>query len=383
MQLSMRRLLNFLMALIVVEAAQSQVNIYPVTGNMNKPDKNGVFFALPRAVVKVTIKVREIENLKGPYAEFAGQLLGISNPVMQYSKEYEIADLTMDVLADPDPDKVYYFEVDERASKEDRNLSIELTNNGIVRAINGIALQKPAKNIQEEAKILAFTDDFEGGITSSLYRHVDTVIRTITIDTATIRKRYFNTFFEEKPTEMKAREAADMISRIRESRFNLLTGYQETNFSKETMEYMDKNLQRMLQDYISLFRGVRTEQLYNYVFYIVPTESKLNQIVCKFSKEFGILDANDNKGREIVLSTRRSGNYAQVPAWAPKPSLKSPAAPYNIPEMVQLSLKYNNRVYDDRYVPIPQFGTTSLMPVVRSRLIYHVGTGNIREVLFE
>lgn len=53
---------------------------------------------------------------------------------------------------------------------------------------------------------------------------------------------------------MKAREAADMISRIRESRFNLITGYQETNFSRETMEYMDKNLQRMLQDYISLFR---------------------------------------------------------------------------------------------------------------------------------
>ncbi len=372
-----------LLPLLLALTGKTQVNIYPVSGNMNKPDKNGVFFALPRAVVKVTIHVREIENMKGPYAEYAGQLLGISNPVMQYSKEYEIADMGFEVLSEPDPDRVYYFEVDERTSKEDRNVSIELTGSGLIKAMNGISVQKNGRNIQEEAKIVSFTDVFEGGITSSLYRRVDTVIRTVTVDTATIRKRYFNTFFEEKPTEMKAREAADMISRIRESRFNLLTGYQETNFARETMEYMDKNLQRMLQDYISLFRGVRTEQMVTYVFYVVPTENKLNQIVCRFSKELGILDPGDNKGKEIVLSARRSGNWAQVPAWAPKPSAKAPAAPYVIPEMVQLNLKYNNRIYDDRYVPVPQFGTVSQMPVFRSRVIYDTDTGNIRQVLFE
>ncbi|MEJ5301840.1 MAG: DUF4831 family protein [Bacteroidales bacterium] len=380
----MKRILLVSLSLLwIINAGKGQVNIYPVTGNMNKPEKNGVFFALPRAVVKVTLKVREIENFKGPYAEYAGQLLGISNPVMQYSKEYEIADMGLDVLSEPDPDRVYYFEVDERTSKEDRNVSIETTGEGVVKAINGISLQKPVRNVQDETKILSYTDLFEGGITSSLFRRVDTVIRTVTIDTATIRKRYFNTFFEEKPTEMKAREAADMISRIRESRFNLITGYQETNFSRETMEYMDKNLQRMLQDYISLFRGVRTEQIVTYIFYIIPAENKPNQIVCRFSKELGVLEASDNKGKEVVLSVRRSGNWAQVPAWAPKPSAKAPAAPYIVPEMVQLNLKYNNRIYDDTYVPIPQFGTISQMPIFRSRVIYDTRTGNVREVLFE
>lgn len=380
----MKRILLVSLSLLwIINAGKGQVNIYPVTGNMNKPEKNGMFFALPRAVVKVTLKVREIENFKGPYAEYAGQLLGISNPVMQYSKEYEIADMGLDVLSEPDPDRVYYFEVDERTSKEDRNVSIETTGEGVVKAINGISLQKPVRNVQDETKILSYTDLFEGGITSSLFRKVDTVIRTVTVDTATIRKRYFNTFFEEKPTEMKAREAADMISRIRESRFNLITGYQETNFSRETMEYMDKNLQRMLQDYISLFRGVRTEQIVTYIFYIIPAENKPNQIVCRFSKELGVLEASDNKGKEVVLSVRRSGNWAQVPAWAPKPSAKAPAAPYIVPEMVQLNLKYNNRIYDDTYVPIPQFGTISQMPIFRSRVIYDTRTGNVREVLFE
>lgn len=369
--------------MVITAVSLAQVNIYPVSTNTNKPEKNGIFFALPRTVVKVTVKVREIENMKGPYAEYAAQLLGISNPVMQYSKEYEIADMNFEVLSEPDPDRVYYMEVDERVSKEDRNVSIELTGNGIVRAINGISLQKPARNMQDETRILSFTDVFESGITSSLYRRVDTIIRTVTVDTATIRKRYFNTFFEEKPSEMKAREAADMISRIRESRFNLLTGYQETNFSRETMEYMDKNLQRMLQDYISLFRGVRTEQMVTYTFYVVPSQNKTNQVVCRFSRELGILDASDNKGKDITLSVKRSGNWDQVPAWAPKPSSKATAAPYIIPEMAQLSLKYNNRIYDDRYVPVSQFGTVSLMPVNRSRIIYDIKTGNIREVLFE
>jgi len=362
----------------------AQVNIYPVAGSARKPDRNGVFFALPRTVVKITVTLREVETLRGPYAEYAQQLMGIANPVMQNTKEFDIADIRFETIAEPDPEHFYFMEVDEKTSKDERNISLTVTGNGILSAVNSLSGSREQRLQQEEYKLITDPRLFDLSASASLYRKVDTIIRVVTVDTATIRKRFFNTTFEEKPTEVKARESADMVSRLRESRFNLLTGYQETSFSRETIEYMDKNLQRMENEYISLFRGVRAERMVAYTFYLAPDENKPNQVVCRISKEAGILEPGDSKGREVVLMARRSGVVAKTPAWAPRPAeAKTPVIPYRIPEMVQLSVKFSGKTYDERYLPLPQFGVVSQMPFLKNRIEFDAQTGAIRSVLFE
>lgn len=362
----------------------AQVNIYPVAGSARKPDRNGVFFALPRTVVKITVTLREVETLRGPYAEYAQQLMGISGPVMQNTKEFDLADIRFETLAEPDPEHFYFMEVDEKTTKDERNISLSVTANGILRAVNSLSGSREQRIQQEEYKMLTDPRLFDFSASASLYRKVDTVIRVVTVDTATVRKRFFNTTFEEKPTEVKAREAADMVSRLRESRFNLLTGYQETSFSRETIEYMNKNLQKMEDEYISLFRGVRAERLLSFTYYMVPDENKLNQVVCRISKEAGILEPGDSKGREVVLVARRSGVVAKTPAWAPKPAeTKATVIPYRIPDMVQLSVRFTGKTYDERYLPLPQFGIVSQMPFLKNRIEFDPQTGGIRSVLFE
>ena len=72
--------------------------------------------------------------------------------------------------------------------------------------------------------------------------------------TAQILKR---TMVEKSP-EQKAREAADFISKIKEDRFNLLTGYQEVSYNQETLEYMDTQLKLLEKEYMKLFTGIFT-----------------------------------------------------------------------------------------------------------------------------
>ncbi|MGB4284827.1 MAG: DUF4831 family protein [Bacteroidales bacterium] len=362
----------------------AQTNISLVSGKNVKPEKNGVFFSLPRKIIKVSVSVREIENLRGPYAEYAQQLMGISNPVTQNTKEYEIADISMEGLVEPDPERIYFLEVDDKLSKEEKNFSVCLTSNGIIRSINGISSSKEAQLIKEEKKVIGQEDLFSMSMSPSLYRKVDNIIRMVTVDTNTVKKRFFNTYFEEKPTEIKAREAADMVSRIRESRFNLLTGYQETSYSPETMKYMDEKLQLMAQEYISLFKGLKTENLHTYTYYIVPDQNKSNQVICKFSKETGISDATDSKGKEIVLSIKRSGTMIQMPAWASAPvEVKSLLVPYRIPEMVRLSVNYVGKVYDEQVIALPQFGVVSVVPFVKSKIEFDPQTGCIVKIYYE
>lgn len=378
------RLVIVLILFMIGGLLPAQVNIYPVAGSARKPERNGVFFALPRTVVKITVTLREVETLRGPYAEYAQQLMGISGPVMQNTKEFDLADIRFETLAEPDPEHFYFMEVDEKTTKDERNISISVTANGILRAVNSLSGSREQRIQQEEYKMLTDPRLFDFSASASLYRKVDTVIRVVTVDTATVRKRFFNTTFEEKPTEVKAREAADMVSRLRESRFNLLTGYQETSFSRETIEYMNKNLQKMEDEYISLFRGVRAERLLSFTYYMVPDENKLNQVVCRISKEAGILEPGDSKGREVVLVARRSGVVAKTPAWAPKPAeTKATVIPYRIPDMVQLSVRFSGKTYDERYLPLPQFGIVSQMPFLKNRIEFDPQTGGIRSVLFE
>ncbi|HQN99130.1 MAG TPA: DUF4831 family protein [Bacteroidales bacterium] len=377
-------LMFIICSLLIAYQTEAQINVTSVSSRSVKPEKNGVFFSLPRKIIKVSVTVKEIENMKGPYAEYAEQLMGISNPIMQNTKEYELVDIKMETLVEPDPEQIFFIEIDDKSSKEEKNFSVNLTSNGIIRSINGISSAKEAQLIKEEYKVITQEDLFSMSVNPSLYHKVDTIIRIVTVDTNTVKKRFFNTYFEEKSTEIKAREAADMVSRIREGRFNLLTGYQETNYSPETMKYMDEKLQLMVQEYISLFKGLKTEMLNTYTFYLIPDPNKLNQVVCKFSKESGISDATDNKGREVILNIRRSGTLTQMPNWASSVvDARSTLIPYRIPEMVRLSVNYLGKIYDEQLIALPQFGIVSRVPFVKSKIEFDPQTGCVVKIYYE
>jgi len=377
-------LMFIICSLLIAYQTEAQINVTSVSSRSVKPEKNGVFFSLPRKIIKVSVTVKEIENMKGPYAEYAEQLMGISNPIMQNTKEYELVDIKMETLVEPDPEQIFFIEIDDKSSKEEKNFSVNLTSNGIIRSINGISSAKEAQLIKEEYKVITQEDLFSMSVNPSLYHKVDTIIRIVTVDTNTVKKRFFNTYFEEKSTEIKAREAADMVSRIREGRFNLLTGYQETNYSPETMKYMDEKLQLMVQEYISLFKGLKTEMLNTYTFYLIPDPNKLNQVVCKFSKESGISDATDNKGREVILNIRRSGTLTQMPNWASSAvDARSTLIPYRIPEMVRLSVNYLGKIYDEQLIALPQFGIVSRVPFVKSKIEFDPQTGCVVKIYYE
>lgn len=377
-------LMFIICSLLIAYQTEAQINVTSVSSRSVKPEKNGVFFSLPRKIIKVSVTVKEIENMKGPYAEYAEQLMGISNPIMQNTKEYELVDIKMETLVEPDPEQIFFIEIDDKSSKEEKNFSVNLTSNGIIRSINGISSAKESQLIKEEYKVITQEDLFSMSVNPSLYHKVDTIIRIVTVDTNTVKKRFFNTYFEEKSTEIKAREAADMVSRIREGRFNLLTGYQETNYSPETMKYMDEKLQLMVQEYISLFKGLKTEMLNTYTFYLIPDPNKLNQVVCKFSKESGISDATDNKGREVILNIRRSGTLTQMPNWASSVvDAKSTLIPYRIPEMVRLSVNYLGKIYDEQLIALPQFGIVSRVPFVKSKIEFDPQTGCVVKIYYE
>jgi hypothetical protein len=196
-------LMFIICSLLIAYQTEAQINVTSVSSRSVKPEKNGVFFSLPQKIIKVSVTIKEIENMKGPYAEYAEQLMGISNPIMQNTKEYELVDIKMETLVEPDPEQIFFIEIDDKSSKEEKNFSVNLTSNGIIRSINGISSAKEAQLIKEEYKVITQEDLFSMSVNPSLYHKVDTIIRIVTVDTNTVKKRFFNTYFEDKSQRLR------------------------------------------------------------------------------------------------------------------------------------------------------------------------------------
>ena len=116
----------------------------------------------------------------------------------------------------------------------------------------------------------------------SVFEKVDTIIRKVNIDTMTLERQYLKRTMVEKSPEQKAKEAADFISKIKDNRFNLVTGFQEVNYNKETLEYMDTQLRMMEKEYMKLFTGISIHRPMTFSYSYTPNPNQVNVEVPDF-----------------------------------------------------------------------------------------------------
>lgn len=367
--------------------AVAQVNVIRIAPGAKKPVRDGFVYALPQTAIKVTIAVKETELVKGPYAEYADEYLGLKNPVMANGREYELLDIQIEGVAQPDPSQFYFVEVNEKTSKEDRNLIFSLADNGVLKAVNaGVSTLNEPSTRNTEVKAFLTPSLFPYATSPSQFQKTDTIIRIVTVDTSTVKKRYFKTSFDEKPSEQKAREAADMVARLREGLVNLLTGFQEISYDPNTLRYMTENVKNLREEYVSMFKGLRLEKVQTYTFLVVPEEDKSSMAVtvCKFSKEAGITEQADARARDITLTFKRDGTTSSLSGYVPRAGTgESPVLYYRIPESAQVVVKYQNQLFADAILPVSQFGIVIPMPLQRARIEFNERTGAIKNVFFE
>lgn len=374
--------------LILAEPAVAQVVVKRIAPRGGKPSGDGFAYALPQTVVKVTLSVKETELVKGPYADYADEYLGLRNPIMSNGREYELLDIQLSTESQPDPAQFFFAEVGEINSKEEGGIMFTFAGNGTLKGMNaGLALPKQKTSSKTELRVYSTPEMFPYGVAPSQFQRTDTIIRIVTVDTASVRKRFFKTSFDEKPSEQKAREAADMVARLREGLVNLLTGFQEISYDPATIRYMAESIQGLREEYISLFKGLKLEKVLTYTYYVVPEESQsaMPVTVCKFSREFGIVEQGDAKARDITLHFKRDGTTSAVSSYVPKENVSERGSVmfYRIPETTQITARFQNQNFESITVPVAQFGAVVPVSVNKTRIELDENTGALRAVWFD
>lgn len=376
-----------LFLLIVVNSAvYSQINVQHISGGSNFSSKQGFVYALPKTALQIDVNIKKTTYYSGPYAEYAAKYLDLENVITTNQDRYEITSASLSSYAIPDYEQFYFLEIGDKA-KDEKSLLLSLSEAGLIMGVSATESKAAIKGMIKE-KVDSEFDMFSYFAAPNLQETTDTIIKKVVVDTISVEKMYFDKRWVEKSDEQKAVEASNMISKIRESRYNLLSGYHEVAYESGSIAYMDKELKLLEQEYLSLFTGITVSRELHYTFSVVPNPASESSLipVFVFSDKSGVKDVNASGGEKIYLRVTTSGTAEQV-----KSAIASTLASgksqngffYRIPEMVSISLELNNDIKIEEQFYLSQYGNVSVLPATISTVQFHETTGGIKSMVVE
>ena len=131
---------NIFLAIVLlfsISGIKAQINVSKLGTAAINADTEGLFYALPQTVIQVDIVVNKIQKVKGPFSEFADQMLGLSQVTSANSTEYEFKDIRLTAYTEPDPSEYYFIQLPAR-QKDRQAIELFLSNEGIISGVGAI-----------------------------------------------------------------------------------------------------------------------------------------------------------------------------------------------------------------------------------------------------
>ena len=308
-----------------------------------------VTYSLPQTTVTVEVDAVQESFFAGPYAPFAKKYLGIDVRQQDENRSYlkEVRLLTR-VEADPSA----RFSVDAKGVEE---RFLALSSQGLVSFQDKLEAGDLVWrfNPQPEA-------DFSSkGVTSSTRTELRTTWKEIETDTAFVRVPVEESYQVEKTPEMKAKEAAELILKARQERFNISTGNTDATFSGEALGAALSELDRVEKEYMTLFTGYTVTREQSGSFDVVPSATARRH-------QYPAFRLSGNEG--LVSDGAGTGYYLE---FEPVEVADAPAVPkdskttvhYRVPAICQVRLTAGGETLFQSRIPVYQLGRECLYPL--------------------
>lgn len=371
--------------MLMLYGIKAQINVSKVGTPGINSSSEGLFYALPQTVIQVDIVVNKVQKVKGPFAEYADQMLGLSQVTSVNSTEYELKDIRLTSYIEPDPAQYYFIQMPAK-QKDKKAIELFLSGDGIISGVG--SLTQPAVDKKQRSIDLSSSNvDIPEFANPSVFERMDTVIKRISLDTTIIEQKFFRKTSAVKSVEQKAREAAEFILKLDESMYNLINGYQEVNYEKGTMEFMYNQMNSMKQDYLELFKGVTSISPEKFTFYYVADKNNPVETLCRFSISKGILPKTSASGDLIQIQASGLNKTNALKAETEKMNLgqrESHGLYYRIPDKATVAIKVGGQVKLESQFVINQFGVITFLPATSIRNIgIDNNTGTVKRVVLE
>ncbi len=320
-----------------------------------------VVYALPQTVIRLNVKAEKTILKRGPFADYAKKYLNVSDVVSADGVEWKLKSIDVSAYGEVDPEQ--YHKITTSVDYEPSLIS--LTPEGLICGFN---LQK--KKMLKEEKELVFINDDEVKIEYGRFSidpiikyKEDTVYKVVETDTAFVKIPVLEKQTLVKSIEEKAEEAAHQIFKLRKRRFKILTAnYEVLPPDGKAYEIIVKELEKLEEDYLSLFIGKRVGFTESFQFLYTPQSNENTGVVFRMSPQAGPVGVNDLGGKPIRIDFKNLETIREL-AIVPTPSLvPQKQIFYRIPGMADLTIINGKDILYKSRMAIAQFGKIASMP---------------------
>jgi hypothetical protein len=360
---------TFLFVLILVLAGcttmrkdnVSDIVILPLGDEVSVTD-GSIVYALPLTVFEFDIAARRTIEIPGPYAKYAGEMLGLNNVITTKKETWALAGVTAEIVEEVDPSQFYVI---QGTTLMQTNL-LALKKNGLVLDINPEVYSSATySNLQGNAdnSSLLFPDM---GAEEYVSTRTDTAFRVIKADTAFIRVPYLIEMKKGMTLEEQAADAARRILELREGKHMILTG--ETNIFPQDGAAIGE-INRLDREYTALFAGKSMTETKHFRIWFTPVLAMAGEkrTIFKFSENEGVMPAAASSGTPVLIEMTPSNktknlNLIVRPATSEKEANAPDKLYYRVPDVVDFRISSGNETLYTGRTLIYQFGSTVTLP---------------------
>ncbi len=372
-------------------ACKPTYNVLHVT-NETSSKEQGVFYYLPKTTLVIDVEITKVNYIPGPYAAYAEQFLGYTG-IQQKSSLYEIRNIIITDVPEPDENQLYYVETEKKFSS-----LFEMEENGILRNVN-VATSNEEKLELKQEKDSQKNEGFEKQKLLNLINireKLDTVYqRQILDDSVVVEKRSINRILVKNSLEQSAREAATKISEIRASKYALISFNEDIAFESGTLNTMLKELDALENEYFKLFLGYTETEKVTYQFHYKPDINNVGfQPLFKFNSTAGVNDSLKLMMETVYIvqsvnKTTQGINYFNMnnqklyDKKKKDSNIDEGGLAYRMPETASFKIIWNNKTLANADVQVAQFGTVLRLPKYNLnclKLSYDVPSGYIKSL---
>jgi len=311
---------------------------------------------LPQTSLKIGIGYEKQVFLPGPYCDYSLKLLGINGVNRTRTEAYKINNTTVKKLVEADRDHFYTVNVIEGVF--DSEVINSLVQSGYILTDK---LYAEEEIVQSGGEVYSLDGIPYKDVTmeSNIELTKQTIYKTILTDTSFVRVPIISEQLERKTLEKKAEEAAKLILEIRSDRYYIAAGLLDPYPQSFDINTALATLDRLEDEYLSLFIGKSYTQRYYREFFVTPTGSLDPQqfSLGSFSSEKGF-SAEGVSSDQIKIEIEPEGTTKSMRNLLPQLPEEEMYNKlyYRIPEMTNVFILQGNKLIHHERLAIYQLG---------------------------
>lgn len=368
----MKNLILIAVLSFVVASCSSVYKSYPIENIPANNTKTTVYYSISQQTeVVFEVTYNKIIRQKGVYAN-KSNLLGLKNVITSDEVKYSVKDIK--ILTEPKQTPIQQFALVLNSD----NVIVEKSQSGTLESIK--FKNKASQNYyhKNENLIQAKSEEIKPFHTNNPSFQS---LQTQPLSEARLLQRGML-----EKVNLTAEEIVIRIEQLREKQIDILSGGLDGTYINTTVDFMYKQLEEMIDGYISLFTGTETilEERQTYTLVpqkpIISEEDLILQITSSpvpLLARFHTNNQTEALKNPILSYDKRDSTLVVSMKGRETSGIKG--VYYAIPEMVQVSVETPNKTYSS-VIEINQYGMISSMNTNKQDIIFNSKTGAIKSI---